>query len=282
LQGGIFLIDENDPEILNLISAFAYDRKKHQTKTIRIGDGLIGTCAIEKKKIYLTQVPKDYVLIKSGLGDTPPDNVLIVPVINENDILGVLEIASLKKLSEYEIELTEQIASSLATTLITVRNNTKTAELLEKSQHQAAEMAEQEEEMRQNMEELKATQEESARREEEMQGMLDAIGTSFYILEYNTDGSIIHINERLSMFLNEPIESVIGKKHTDVFSSASELNVKLFSKIVSDKQSKNITESLNWGSKIYRYSHNLSPILSKYGDVSKILNILSIQEENKG
>jgi len=223
-------------------------------------------------------VPKDYVLIKSGLGDTPPSNILVVPVLHENDMVGVIEIASLKLLNEYEIELAEQIASSLASTIITVRNNTKTAQLLEKSQQQAAEMAEQEEEMRQNMEELKATQEESARREEEMQGILDAIGSNFYVIEYSTDGTISHVNERVLKFINEPYESVIGRKHTEVFSVASELNTKLFHEIDLQKESKNIAETLNWGSKTYLYKHYLSPVISKYGDVIKILNILTIEE----
>jgi PAS domain-containing protein len=279
LQGGMFLTDETNPEILNLISTFAYDRKKYMTRTIKKGDGLVGTCAIEKKKIYLTEVPKEYIIIRSGLGDTPPDNLLLVPVLHEDDLVGVLEIASLKKLSPHEIDLAEQIASSLASTIITVRNNTKTAQLLEKSQQQAAEMAEQEEEMRQNMEELKATQEESARREEEMQGILDAIGSSFFVIEYTVDGSVSHVNDRLAKFLNEPYESLIGKKHYDIFSSSSLLTSKLFHEITEKKESKNIVEKLNWGSKVYKYTHNLSPVSSKYGDVIKIINILSIDEE---
>jgi GAF domain-containing protein len=279
LQGGMFLTDETDTEQLNLISSFAYDRKKFMEKTIKKGDGLVGTCAIEKKKIYLSEVPKDYIQIKSGLGDTPPDNLLLVPVIHEDDLVGVLEIASLKKLVNHEIDLAEQIADSLATTIITVRNNTKTAQLLEKSQQQAAEMAEQEEEMRQNMEELKATQEESARREEEMQEILDAIGTSFYVIEYYIDGSISHVNERVVKFLNEPYEALIGKKHPDIFSSSSLLNSALFNDIITNKESKNIVETLNWGSKVYRYNHNLSPVISKYGDIIKVLNILSIDEQ---
>ncbi|MBN2485851.1 MAG: GAF domain-containing protein [Bacteroidales bacterium] len=278
IQGGMFLIDESETSQLHLISAFAYDRKKYLQKTIRIGDGLIGTCAIEKKTIYLTEVPKDYIAIKSGLGDAPPDNILLVPVIHENDLIGVVEIASLKKLSAHEVELTEQIANSLAATIITVRNNTKTAQLLEKSQQQAVEMAEQEEEMRQNMEELKATQEESARREEEMQGILDAIGSSFYVIEYSPDGIIEHVNDKVTKFLGEPYESIIGRKHPEIFSTSSELNIALFNIISSEKKNLEITESLNLGSKVFTYKHHLSPVISKYGNVIKILNILNIEE----
>jgi PAS domain-containing protein len=279
IQGTLFLTDEEDEKILNLIAAFAFDRKKYLKKTIKYGEGLIGTCAIELKTINLTKVPPNYALIKSGLGDTPPNNILIVPVKHDNKIVGVLELASLNSYNEHEIDLTEQIADNLASTIISVRNNTKTAQLLEKSQHQAVEMAEQEEEMRQNMEELKATQEESARREEEMQGMLDAIGTTFYVIEYSIDGIIEHINDKLVQFLEQPYDSIIGKKHSDIFSSESIITIDLITnKIVEDKKSQKIVEELNWGSKKFNYTHLISPIVSKQNEVIKIINLMIIEE----
>ncbi len=278
-QGSIFLTDEENENRLNLISAFAFDRKKYLTKTIQKGEGLVGTCAVEKNTINLIEVPEEYISIKSGLGDTPPRNILIVPVMHELTLVGVVELASLKILNNYEIELTEQICASLASTIITVRNNTKTAQLLEKSQQQAAEMAEQEEEMRQNMEELKATQEESARREEELIGIIEAIGTSFFVIEYNTDGTISHINERLGRFLNQPVDSIINRKHQEVFSTKSVINSDLFSDLYKNRKSINITETLYWGNREYLYKHSISPVLNKYSEVLKIINLLTIEEK---
>lgn len=280
LQGGIFLTSEENDTELNLIAAFAFDRKKYMTKTVQKGEGLIGTCALEKKTSNLTEIPSNYVAIKSGLGDTPPNNILIIPVMNDQSLVGVIELASLKILAAYEIELAEQIATNLASTIITVRNNTKTAELLEKSQQQAAEMREQEEEMRQNMEELKATQEESTRREEEMQGLIDAVGAGFYLIEYSTDGTIENINTRLADFLEQPFESIIGRTHMKVFSDESLINSDLFNEIINVKTSKKVTEVLSWGSKKLIYKHTCSPILSKSGDVIRILNLLSIDEQD--
>ncbi len=278
LQGMIFLTDEENGNELQLIAAFAFDRKKYMTKTIKIGEGLIGTCANEKKTIYLKKVPDDYARITSGMGDTPPNKVLIVPVMHEKDLVGVIELASLNELKPFEIELIEQIATSLASTIITVRNNTKTAQLLEKSQHQAAEMAEQEEEMRQNMEELKATQEESGRREEEMQGILNAVGSIFYILEYDHKGKIVHVNDRMVSFLEQPYDSFIGKSHNEVFSSESKLNDEFFVQVTNEKNNQNVSEILSWGSKKYKYTYAISPIISRYDEVIKILNLITIDE----
>ena len=111
------------------------------------------------------------------------------------------------------------------------RISTRTAALLEKSQQQAAEMAEQEEEMRQNMEELQATQEESQRREEELEGFLEAIDQSFYVLEYNTSGTIIKVNQRFLYLTNLSIDKIIGKTHREIFGSKSKVDSAFFAKI---------------------------------------------------
>ena len=278
MQGGLFLTKEENPDLLVLSSTFAFDRKRYIEKTIKKGEGLVGTCAIERKTINQTEVPEGYITIKSGLGDTPPNNILLLPVMNEGELVGVIEMASLKVFREIEISLAESIAASLASTIITARNNSKTSELLKKSQQQAAEMAEQEEEMRQNMEELKATQEESARREDEMQGLLDAIGKSFYVLEYDLSGNIIHVNDRLLSFIEQSHETVVNKYHQDIFSGESLLSRDYLSNIIKNKQPVTVSETLNWGSKKYVYQYFLSPVLVANGEVLKVLNLFSIQE----
>jgi GAF domain-containing protein len=278
LQGGLFLTEEGDSENIHLVSAFAFDRKRFLNKVIKKGESLVGTCAAEGKTINLTEIPENFISIKSGLGDTPPNNILIIPVINDEILVGVIEIASLNIFREIEIELAENIASSLAATILAVRNNTKTTELLLRSQQQAAEMAEQEEEMRQNMEELKATQEESARREDEMQGLLNAIGTSFYVLEYDLSGAIIHVNERLALFIQQPYEQILKRQHHDIFSSDSIITNDMIKDIINKKHSITSVETLNWGRKKYQYKYNLSPVFSENGEVTKVLNLFSIDE----
>ena len=217
IQGGIFLIREDNVKVLELVSAFAYNRKRYQTKTLKVGEGLLGTCAAEKKSIYLDDIPPDYVYITSGLGDAPPNFLLLLPLVHENEIVGVIELATLQKFKAQELELGNLLAESLASTIISVRQNEQTRILLEKSQQQAAEMAEQEEEMRQNMEELKATQEESARREEEMQSKLDAYANLYATIEYHPDTTIIEINSKTTELTSLTEEEVFGKKHQEIF-----------------------------------------------------------------
>ena len=129
----------------------------------------MGRCYQEQEKIFLTDIPNDYIKITSGLGDDNPSCLLLIPLAYNNQIYGIIEIASFNVYRDFEIEFIERIAENIAATISSVKANIQTAMLLEQSQQQAEEMSSQEEEMRQNMEELRATQEQSARREEELQ-----------------------------------------------------------------------------------------------------------------
>ncbi len=173
-QGGLFILnDENQDEpYLELMGCFAYDRVKSLEKKIKIGQGLAGQCFLEKETIYMTKVSQDFVNITSGLGDTRPDCILIVPLKLNDNIEGIVELASLKPFKEHEIELVEKLGETIASAITTVRTAENTKILLEQSQQQAEEMRAQEEEMRQNMEELQATQEQMQRKNDEIEQLL--------------------------------------------------------------------------------------------------------------
>lgn len=176
-QGGIFLVNDNDKNhiFLEMTACYAYDRQKFLQKQIEVGEGLVGRCYQEQEKIFLTDIPKDYIKITSGLGKDNPTCLLLIPLAYNNNVFGILEIASFNVFRDYEIEFIERIGENIAATISSAKANLQTVMLLEQSQQQAEEMASQEEEMRQNMEELRATQEQSARREEELQRELERL-----------------------------------------------------------------------------------------------------------
>jgi methyl-accepting chemotaxis protein len=166
-QGRLFVVNDDVKEqmFLQLISCYAWDKKKFLEQKIELGEGLTGQCWQEGEPIYITKVPDDYVKITSGLGIANPSNVFIVPLKVNESTFGVLEMASFKLFENYEREFILKLSENLAAAISTVRINQKTKNLLAQTQQQAEEMRSQEEEMRQNMEELSATQEEMSRKE---------------------------------------------------------------------------------------------------------------------
>jgi putative methionine-R-sulfoxide reductase with GAF domain/HAMP domain-containing protein len=168
-QGALFVLEETEYQEPYLVmgACYAWDKKKYINMRIEVGDGLVGQAWQEKDTIYITDVPKDYIVITSGLGQATPRNILIVPLIYNEKVQGVIEIASFEIYQPHEIEFIQRIAENIASTLSNVKTNETTRRLLEQSQELTEEMRAQEEEMRQNMEELEATQEEMRRNEQQ-------------------------------------------------------------------------------------------------------------------
>ncbi len=172
-QGGLFLLsDKGEDSNLHLASCYAYDRKKFLTKEVSIGNGLVGQCFLERHPIYMTNVPKDYIEITSGLGGATPRCIYIVPVKTEDEIVGVIELASFKELEDHQKEFFQKAAENFASAILSSRTTQRIKLLLQESQQQTEEMKSQEEEMRQNMEELQATQEEMTRKAKDYENLL--------------------------------------------------------------------------------------------------------------
>lgn len=176
-QGGLYIINDDDENqtYLELVATYAFERKKFITARIDKGEGLVGQCYQEARTIYLLEVPENYIKITSGLGQANPSAVLLIPLMMNQDVFGVLEMANFKKFEPHEIQLLERFGRSIASTISAVKISDRTKNLLEQTQQQAEEMRSQEEEMRQNMEELSATQEEMARKEKEYIARIDQL-----------------------------------------------------------------------------------------------------------
>jgi hypothetical protein len=167
-QGGLYILnDEEENNVyLELVSLFAYDTKKHETRRIKPGEGLLGQTFLEKDTNYYTSFPDEYVRITSGLGDANPRAILIVPLKMDTKVYGIVELASFHEYQPHEIAFVERLGETIASTIASVQSAQKNKHLIEQFQQQTEEMRAQEEEMRQNMEELQATQEEIARKEQ--------------------------------------------------------------------------------------------------------------------
>ncbi|MFN3315301.1 MAG: GAF domain-containing protein [Raineya sp.] len=189
-QLGFYSLHEEEQtgrQYLKLDACYAYDRRRFEEHIVDLDEGLLAQAVLERASIYLTDVPEDYIRITSGLGDAPPRNLFIIPLISEQKIYGVIELASFRKLQDFEMEFLKKVAESVAATIATVRINEQTKLLLANAQEYAQKMQAQEEEMRQNVEELASTQEVLEKREKEASEAYQKIAAEYEkkVLEMN-------------------------------------------------------------------------------------------------
>ncbi|MBT31712.1 MAG: hypothetical protein CMO01_18805 [Thalassobius sp.] len=169
-QAAFFIIEEEgNDEYLNLAATYAMGRLKYLDKRVHKGEGLVGQCWLEKAPIYLKKVPDGHFEISTGLGHSEPKTLLIIPLIHNDEVCGILEIAFLEEINNSTKDFLELLSADIAATILSIKINNKTKRLLEQAQTQAEELRAQEEEMRQNQEELNATQEEMIRQKSELE-----------------------------------------------------------------------------------------------------------------
>jgi signal transduction histidine kinase/DNA-binding response OmpR family regulator/HAMP domain-containing protein len=153
--GAFYILStEEETPILKLFGAYAYRSDKHIPKEFAIGEGLVGQCALEKERIILSNVPNDYVKISSGLGKAKPANLIVLPVLFENNVKAVIELGSLDTFSPTHLDFLNQLTESIGIVVNTIETNTRTEVLLAQSQSLAGELKIQQEELRRTNDEL--------------------------------------------------------------------------------------------------------------------------------
>jgi CheY-like chemotaxis protein/signal transduction histidine kinase/HAMP domain-containing protein len=156
-HGAFFLGEEDGGLLLKLIASYAYKHRKNVANRFRPGEGLVGQAALEKKPILLTGVPDDYIVISSGLGEAPPRNIMVMPVLFEGEVKAVIELASFTPFSQIHQVFLDQLAESVGVVINMIAANMRTEELLEQSQKLTQELQSQSKELQQQQEELRRT-----------------------------------------------------------------------------------------------------------------------------
>ena len=154
-QGVFYTMDvAKDEPILKLLASYAYKQRKNIDNHFKLGEGLVGQCALEKEKILLVNAPPDYITITSGLGEAPPVNIIVMPVLFEGQVKAVIELASFERFSPTHQAFLDQLTESIGIVLNTIEANMRTEDLLKQSQSLARELQSQQEELQQTNAEL--------------------------------------------------------------------------------------------------------------------------------
>jgi len=140
-HGMFYMMDSKEMDArLRMIASYGYRSSRKLATSFLPGEGLVGQCALEKNRIWLTDVPRDYIQVSSGLGAAPPTNIVVLPILFEQQVKAVIEIASLDRFTETHLSFLDQLMESIGVVLNTIEANSRTESLLTQSQSLAQEL----------------------------------------------------------------------------------------------------------------------------------------------
>jgi signal transduction histidine kinase/DNA-binding response OmpR family regulator/HAMP domain-containing protein len=142
-QQGIFYINhapQGQAPVMKLFASYAYRERQSVPQVFHAGEGLVGQCAVEKERFLLTNVPRDYIRISSGLGEATPLSIVVLPVLFEGQVKAVIELASFHQFGDIHLAFFDQLTDSMGIVLNTIAATMRTEELLKESQTLAEEL----------------------------------------------------------------------------------------------------------------------------------------------
>jgi len=209
ILGGLYLYN-NEKEQIDLVASYAYETKKQINKRFRLGEGLIGSCVLEEKRIVINDVPDDYINIVSGLGNGKPSNISIIPIFYQGKINSVIELAFINKPKDYVIDFVERLGDNIGAWIDASLINSKTANLLKISRSQTEELAEKENELNVKVQELEKIKSEIGVQNAEYKSKMNAINHTVMTVEYTLDGIVIDSNAKYEELMGYSSKDIKG------------------------------------------------------------------------
>ena len=168
-QSVIYQMENEESPSLKLLSAYADDRANGHAQSMRLGEGLIGQCAVDKRRMLITEMPENAIPVGSALFKVAPRNNIVLPVLFESQVKAVIELASINEFTSLQIMFLEQLTTSIGIVLNSIEATMQTEGLLKQSQQLAGELQAQQKELQQTNEQLEQKAQQLAERNVEVE-----------------------------------------------------------------------------------------------------------------
>lgn len=282
-MGGIFVVNRVDPGnvFLKMTANFAFGKERLKNKIIKPNSGLIGRCYLEKQSIYITEIPKDYAKVESGFGETEPKSLVIVPLIFNNIVQGVIELASISEIEPYKIEFVENIGENIASTFASIDSRLHAERLLEQTQKQAKQINTQRTELQEKIDTHRRQNRKLDKKLIEVTEIIKSIRLSAYVIEFDLTGKVLDVNEKFLNLLGVDEKEIIGKNHSELVKDDNyELTYKTIWKDLKNGDSEERTEKIFVKDKgQFTFLNIYAPIRSSLGRIYRVLAIGSLLYE---
>ena len=256
-RGVIYLVEA---DVLKVAAGFGFARQEEYLKEFMIGEGLVGKVVLEKQKIVINNVAKDHVGLASGLGDILPANIMIVPLLHENAVMGVVELGFSDPVNEQQEEFVSQAEDGIAIALNSSLARGQMKKLLAETQAQAEELTAQKEELEQIQEELQQSNQSLEKQAQNLSKQKNEIEEKNELVK-----SKVKELETAGRYKSEFLANMSHELRTPLNS------LLILSQLLSENKEKNLTEKqVEFAKTIHSSGSDLLDLISDILDLSKV------------
>lgn len=268
----IYIIEqENEKNRLKAISTFGTEDKYAFEKYIEYGEGIIGTVALERKVHYFKVIPEDYKTIITGLGEMKPKSILLQPLEYENEFFGIIEIAFLRYIDDYEIEYFKKVSSEIALSIKNILNNIAKEKLVEQLKNQTQEIEKAQKQLQDKVKELQIKEREASERESIMRSTYNAINNTLITIEYTTKGILLNANEKYLKVSGYTLDEIRGVNVLDLVKTERQELEDIIKKVSEGESVEKLVKRFTkFGEEKWFYS-TYTPYYDTNGNITKII-----------